>query len=144
MDKSQEDNEPVRVIHAVVYSGSLRVITAQASVGTKPGDVINVDDACELVTSIIPVPAPDGAGVAIMFRTEVKPMDNSREAVTIQLQVNAIRFFDQMEKEEARGYLNMIEQMKESLQMARAKAAGLAIPNPRGGGGRGGIVPGRA
>jgi len=141
MDKPQEDNKPIRAIYAVVYSGSLRVIT-QVPDSTKPGDIITVDDACELITSIIPVPAPGGQGVAIMFRTEVKPMDNSRGAVIIRLQVNAIRFFVQMEKEEANGYLNMVEQMKESLQIARAKALGIEIPIPIGGGG--GIVPGRA
>jgi len=143
MDKPQEDNNPGRAIHSIVYSGNLRVITAQASSGTRPGDIININDACELITSVLPVPAPDGSGLAIMFRTEVKPMDNSRGAVTIQLQVNAIRFFDEMEREEANGYLNMVEQMKESLQLARAKALGITIPGARGGGG-GGIIPGRA
>jgi len=139
MEEPQED-DTVGVVHAIIYSGGLKLI-AEVSPFTKPGNLIILKDAYELHTSEMHMMAPGGGRPITIYSTETRPLDNAKGPVTIMVQVHGIRLFRDMNRDEADEYIRMTEETSESLRIARAKALGIEIPVV---GGRSGIVPGRS
>jgi hypothetical protein len=108
---------------AVIDSGTRRLV-GQVLPPVSLGGQIVVSNAVELETSITRIPHPQG--LANLGQPIMIPLDLEDRPVTIQVLVNNIRWFDEME-DRGRSYLILYETLENQMVQERAKKAGLEI-----------------
>lgn len=109
--------------NAIVNSGS-RKLVCFVNNSLKPGDIDIAENAFEFRTDLIVIPTPNGPGK--MLDASVVPLDAEDKAVDIHCKIDNIRWFKDME-DKGQKYINMIEQLKQSLIATRAQKANISV-----------------
>jgi len=124
----QQSTESNELVWAIVHSSSLRLI-ARIPPNTHVGNQV-VIKACELRITTAVLPTPNGPVSAhIAHIVDVTPVDTSREAFsTIEVVVNGLRWFTEMDEKERKNYENMIDGMQQGLQAQRLAELGITAP----------------
>jgi hypothetical protein len=92
--------------------------------GTNPGDSVIAYGAYELRCDMYLIPTQDGP--ATIPQNSVVYLDAENSPVNINIKVDNIRFFDDMEDRGLR-YDNMVAQFEEIVMQTRAQRAGLSV-----------------
>lgn len=110
--------------NAIIYSGGARFV-GKVLPNTKPGSVATVHEAFEIVSGIVAMPAmtPDNKPTMQMGPASVPVLiDGCDRFLDIDVFVTAIRFFDDMGKQEI-AYMEEARRQKGEESKARRMAA---------------------
>lgn len=83
--------------------------------------------ALKLIVMDMPIQGPQGQ-LGFKHIVQCVPLDNGMHPATIFVQPTAIRYFKEMHEDDRRGHENIVKAAVESLEKARAEAAGIAVP----------------
>lgn len=86
-----------------------------------------VDQALKLSVMDIPIRGPQGE-TGFQHLVQCAPMDNGMYPAKIFVVPTAIRYFEDMQEDDRKGHENLVRGTLESLERARAQAAGITLP----------------
>lgn len=132
MDDQKTLGNPAGLALAIVHAGGLRLI-GKVDKNAVPGDARRVHKAMELRAGVVGALTPQGIISNPVLSACL--IDGADDFVDVDVLITAIRWFDNMTKDEVNKYMRVLEAEEDEVQKKRAKKLGITLAKdlPKGG-----------